>query len=144
MIDEKRLISTLKKTKEVLEPDSLGLYKINIESLIGIVEGMDKIGEWIPVTERLPEERDSLFAKLKGTSKWSVGMFEKMSDTVMTTVELEDGAKKVMSTCTFDGKWILEDKAIKKKVIAWMPLPEPYEDDCKECELFEKEDGVIE
>lgn len=144
MINEKRLISTLKKTKEVLEPDSLGLYKINIESLIGIVEGMDKIGEWIPVTERLPEEHDSLFAKHKGTSRWCVGMFEKMSDTVMATVKLEDGTRKVMSTRTIDGKWSLENTPITKKVIAWMPLPEPYRDDCKECELFEKEDGVIE
>lgn len=26
--------------------------------------------KWIPVTERLPEEHDSIFAKLKGTEKW--------------------------------------------------------------------------
>lgn len=25
---------------------------------------------WIPVTERLPEEYDSIFAKFKGTEKW--------------------------------------------------------------------------
>ena len=86
--------------------------------------------EWIPVTERLPEEHDSLFAKFKGTPQWSVGMFEKMSDTVMTTVELEDGTRKVLSTRTFDGKWSLENATIiKKKVIAWMPLPEPYKEE---------------
>ena len=28
--------------------------------------------EWITVTERLPEEHDSLFAKFKGTPQWSV------------------------------------------------------------------------
>ena len=25
---------------------------------------------WIPVSEEMPEERDSMFAKFKGTSKW--------------------------------------------------------------------------
>lgn len=25
---------------------------------------------WIPVTERMPEEQESIFAKYKGTDKW--------------------------------------------------------------------------
>lgn len=25
---------------------------------------------WIPLSEKMPEERDSMFAKFKGTSKW--------------------------------------------------------------------------
>lgn len=32
---------------------------------------------WIPVSERLPEEHDSIFAKFKGTDNWKRGMFEK-------------------------------------------------------------------
>lgn len=91
----------------------------------------EKYGEWIPVTEKLPEEHDSLFAKFKGTPQWSAGMFEKVSDTVMATVELEDGAIKIVSTRTIDGKWGLENEIIKKKIIAWMPLPEPYKGDTK-------------
>lgn len=39
---------------------------------------------WIPVSEQLPEERDSIFAKLKGTDKWKTGMFEKTSGTTTT------------------------------------------------------------
>lgn len=91
----------------------------------------EKYGEWIPVTEKSPEEHDSLFAKFKGTPQWSAGMFEKVSDTVMATVELEDGARKVVSTRTIDGKWGLENEIIKKKIIAWMPLPELYKGDTK-------------
>ena len=84
--------------------------------------------EWIPVTERLPEEHDSVFAKFKGSSYWTSGLFEKISNTVMATVELEDGTRKVVLTHTLDGKWSLENEIIKKKVIAWMTLPEPYKD----------------
>lgn len=38
--------------------------------------------KWIPVSERLPEEKETIFAKLKGTDKWRSAMFEKMSDDV--------------------------------------------------------------
>ena len=36
-----------------------------------------KSTNWIPVSERLPEEHDSIFAKFKGTDNWKRGMFEK-------------------------------------------------------------------
>ena len=32
---------------------------------------------WIPCSVSMPEERDSMFAKLKGTRKWNDSMFEK-------------------------------------------------------------------
>lgn len=38
---------------------------------IDIIKKQPKVGEWIPVSERLPEEHDSIFAKLYGTDKWS-------------------------------------------------------------------------
>ena len=64
----------------------------------------EKYGEWIPATEKLPEEYDSIFAKFKGTSCWTSAMFEKRSNTVIATLELDDGTRKVASTRTFDGE----------------------------------------
>lgn len=83
---------------------------------------------WIPVEERLPEEHDSIFAKFKGTSKWGGVMWEKQSDEVNVTYELEDGTRKATTSYTLDGVWKLEkeSKVVKKKVVAWQPLPEPY------------------
>lgn len=81
---------------------------------------------WIPVEERLPEEHDSMFATLKGTDKWSKGMFEKRSDDVNVTVEYEDGTRKTISAHTLDGQWKLPSRILKQKVIAWCPYPEPY------------------
>lgn len=81
---------------------------------------------WIPVSERLPEEHDSIFKKFKGTHKWVTGMFEKESDKVNVTIEFEDGTRKTTTSYTLDGEWKLENRLVKMKVIAWKPFPDPY------------------
>ena len=82
-------------------------------------------GGWISCEDRLPEEYNSIFAKLKGTAKWNEAMFEKISEDVNVTVEYENGKRKTMTLHTVDGKW-KKDRFVKFKVIAWQPLPEPY------------------
>ena len=83
--------------------------------------------KWIPCSERMPEERDSMFARWKGTNKWTKAMFEKRSDTVIATIEYSNGERTVAPARTTDGKWrcdcIIGDDG---EAIAWMPLPEPY------------------
>ena len=83
---------------------------------------------WIPCSEQLPEEHDSMFAKLKGTDKWSDAMFEKISDDVNATVEFEDGTRKTLTLHTNDGKWNTNNRIVKFNVIAWQLLPEPYKE----------------
>lgn len=86
--------------------------------------------EWIPVSERLPEEHDSVFAKLYGTDKWSDAFWRTRSKEVLVTLEYEDGIRTAKSSYTTDGKWSIEKETTlsKFKVIAWMPLPEPYKE----------------
>lgn len=82
---------------------------------------------WILVEDGLPEEHDSIFAKFKGTDMWNNAMFEKVSDEVNVTIELEDGTRKTTTSHTLDGKWKVEKECVvNKKVIAWRPLPKPY------------------
>lgn len=81
---------------------------------------------WILVEDGLPEERNSIFAKWKGTDKWSESMFEKISSDVNVTVEYEDGTRQTITAHTLDGKWALPNRVVKQKVIAWRPLPESY------------------
>lgn len=88
---------------------------------------------WILVEDGLPEERNSMFAKWKGTDKWSESMFEKISSDVNVTVEYEDGTRQTITAHTLDGKWALPNRVVKQKVIAWRPLPEPYNPE-KECD----------
>lgn len=81
--------------------------------------------QWIPCSERLPEERDSIFAKLYGTEKWRDAMFRKTSKTVIITVEHLDGTGQTAPCHTIDGEWNQSIKGMGK-VVAWMPLPEPW------------------
>lgn len=81
---------------------------------------------WIPVSERLPEEHDSIFKKFKGTSKWDPAMFEKTSGYVIATVEYMDGTCLTTRAHTTDGIWKADNSLMSGKVVAWMLLPEPY------------------
>lgn len=62
-----------------------------IEQLKDDLEQDEKENGWIPVSEGLPEEHDSIFAKFKGTDNWKRGMFEKTSKYVIATVVFDDG-----------------------------------------------------
>lgn len=99
---------------------------IFVNEIVELIKEVPTIGEWIPCSERMPEEYESIFAKFKGTDQWKGAMFEKISDNVNVTVEFEDGTRKTMKGYTVDGKWKL-DTAVKCKVVAWQPLPDPYQ-----------------
>lgn len=87
--------------------------------------------DWIPCSEAMPEERDSMFKKFKGTNSWNRAMFERISDEVNVTVEFDDGRRITKTMHTTDKKW-RKDSITSGKVIAWMPLPEPYRGDKNE------------
>lgn len=84
--------------------------------------------EWIPVSERLPKEHDSIFTKLYGTDKWDSKLHRTVSNRVLVTVEYDDGTRIVKESYTRDGEWKDEKKIINCKVVAWMEMPEPYKE----------------
>ena len=107
--------------------EDIGLTPDEIYQLKAAVEKL----RWIPVTERLPEEQDSLFTKLKGTDEWKKGMFAGASDDVLVTIECEDGGlEKCQTAKIIDGEW--KNTFLRTfsgaKVIAWMPFPEAYKE----------------
>lgn len=85
---------------------------------------------WIPISEKLPDEHDSIFARLYGTDKWDDAFWRTRSKEVLVTIEYENGERTVKSSHTTDGKWWIEKGTTlsKFKVIAWMPMPEPYKE----------------
>lgn len=82
--------------------------------------------EWIPVSEKLPDEHDSVFAKSYGTDKWNNMFWRTTSNRVIATIKYNDGTVIVKEAFTHDGEWTVEKKNINCKVIAWMPFPNPY------------------
>lgn len=74
---------------------------------------------WIPCSERPPKEKDAGILKKLGT--------EKRSEYVLVTVEVK-GERMVAQACTKDGVWDWDMKYAFPdfKVVAWMPMPEPY------------------
>ena len=106
------------------------IYKGKLVDRLAHYEDCEENGElnrWFQCSNRMPEEKDSIFARWKGTNRWTKAMFEKRSDTVIATIEYSDGERAVAPAHTTDGKWrcnsIVENDG---EVIAWMPLPIPY------------------
>lgn len=85
-----------------------GTIGISCESCV-IQKIMNAYGEareniWIPVEERMPEELDYVFV----------------------TVKYPSGVRLTEVAHIINGKWAITLPSCNGKVIAWMPLPEPY------------------
>ena len=77
----------------------------------------------------LPPEHKTMFARLKGTDKWKPTMFEKMSKSVLVTLEMYDKngmpERIVTVSHTTDGQWRGLPSIAPNKVIAWADMPAP-------------------
>lgn len=121
MISKDSLIKTFKKLQGV---DALA--NMFITDVIKVIKEQPEADPWIMCSDRMPEEHDSMFKRFKGTNKWNNAMFENSSDNVNVTIEFENGKRATATSCTVDGKWECEKEyGLRKKVIAWQPLPEP-------------------
>ena len=127
MRNEKAADPTWEYVKEYCRKRCLMI--ISVELYNEMVRRLNAINRWIPVSEGLPKEIDSIFAKFKGTPEWKSGMWEKRSDHVFVTVMLEDGFTAVDVACTRDGEWVFDQYSVAlrpRKVLAWRPFPAAY------------------
>lgn len=82
----------------------------------------DRPQEWIPCSERLPEEKEWIGTKAFGTtiSDEVLVTFESRGKRFVKPISFQNGELGGMDKRTMDviyGEW---------KVVAWMPLPEPW------------------
>lgn len=86
-----------------------------IEEVLDILDNQPKVGEWIPVSERLPEHATKVCLSLES------------SDPVLVAVIDENGN----TTTSVD--FLIEDTRAcalnDNSIIAWQPLPEPYKEE---------------
>lgn len=88
------------------------------------IKALEQEPRWIPVSERMPEEREWIGTKQFGTT---------ISDEVYVTFEMPNGERFTdhlsFQNGELSGYKQSEINAYYKgaKPIAWMPLPKPYE-----------------
>lgn len=159
MIDEKKLLRYLSDwwLSETPRGDGTILF-INgkpqktpmmkaIEDFMRVVEEQPKVGEWIPVSERLPDNEQEV--EITYVNKhWKTGeplyftcrafytdgtMNTEESDYVWNETDNWEYNEKLDAYIIPEGWWervsfAEEFGVIDKPVIAWQPLPEPYEE----------------
>lgn len=110
MIDEKKLIEDILQHENVLASAN-HVYKSGYRDrqveIIDIINRQPKVGEWIPVSEKLPEE--------SGT--YIVNAIENC----IVHVTFAKWMKRMK-------KWNLTGSRSYWKVTAWQPLPESYKE----------------
>lgn len=138
MIDEKKLLKALQGFHEREEEyksvfDEQGIYYEPqtglIDEIIKYVQKMPKVGEWIPVSERLPEEEAKEFIKehLNG-----IGYLYPC----LLTYRSPNTEKINVVRFYYDlyQNWFVnlrEEPCEKDRCLAWQPLPEPWEGEDK-------------
>lgn len=105
MIDEKKLIEDIEKEIEFAMKCNMPAMVAGMRQIASVIENQPKIGEWIPCSERLPEE--------SGT--YIVNAIENH----IVHVTFAKWMPRIK-------RWNLTGSRSYWKVIAWMPLPKPY------------------
>lgn len=98
MIDENRLIE---KFEEIQSSCETLMERVWFDGVLAIIESQPKVNEWIPVEERLPEQ------SLNSVIGWDAYR------------------ERCCFVQYYMNEWILGNHETVK-IVAWMPLPEPY------------------
>ena len=98
-------------------------FKLAIQAL---TEKLER--EWIPVSERLPEEYEQS-SDIYDMDTLAVIDTKHFTASDLMVVTVKDIDKDILFVCddiTVDGKWVNFSDGFE--VIAWQPLPEPYKE----------------
>lgn len=106
MIDEKKLIEDIEKEIEFAMKCNMPTMVAGMRQIASIIEDQPKVGEWIPCSERLPENETRVLVQ------WKKYFSDEIHIHILALNAL--------------GEWYCDLKCINGKAIAWQPLPEPY------------------
>lgn len=110
MIDEKKLIEDLKVQFDALyREDGELIYSDHViigddvDAIIKLVNSQPQVGGWIPVSERLPKEYETVIG-VTDLNYYCIAVYCK-----------QHGFRSM-------------DVGVESDIIAWQPLPEPYKE----------------
>ena len=112
MIDEKLLIENI---QQKISPERYGRVCNPLDVIYGVLQVIDeqpKVGEWIPCSERLPAYDYDYFNEY-GEDREYIVMIKRAT---------------APTNLYFDGNEWYDDIYRGYKVVAWQPLPEPWEE----------------
>lgn len=101
----------MKRTIELSENDYRALKEDGVQNHLALADSIiahsvpyeeRSQGEWTPVSEGLPE---------------------RYTDVIVTDIEISN---TYQSRYVGNGYWECDNGTLKNRIIAWMPLPEPY------------------
>ena len=113
MIDEKGLVNEIKNW---IKTDRFGDYSAGyiLSDVIEEINKMPKVGEWISVSERLPDVDEYILVSFENFSVPMIGRY---------TVDDDDGG--TFRVGDEDDSFVQHDLYVN----AWQPLPEPYREE---------------
>ena len=124
MIDEKKLIE---ERPEWLNPDCVGNEEYNKgwndcnKYWCNTIERQPKVGEWIPCSERIPEEGKRVLVWFE---YFRYGNYNKPFQTWGISYTIDEAWSGFVN-----GQSGWKDL----KILAWMPLPEPFKETIQDC-----------
>ena len=151
MIDEKKLIKDIqnrinywenKAAEYEIVGDTEGIdicveKTIELGAVMRFIKDMPKVGEWIPVSERMPKEHEVSEPIFDSVTLAEIDVkHHTTSDLAQVTVKDEDGERFVYFDYTVDGKWFCYNEDLGFEVLAWQPLPEPAKEKKNEKRRF--------
>lgn len=140
MIDENKLIEAIEK-----EFEGVCVYDVSpsqaIADFVDIVDKQPKVGEWIPCSERLPEDGRSVVVILIHTYESDYTRYS-----IARYIDCSNGE---YHWCDEHYGYLEWDKysdgrggCSHYKVVAWMPLPSPYNADRKKVEQMTTQEAI--
>ena len=119
MIDEKKLIESLRASLNT------GRESFPVDLIVECIEEQPKIGEWIPCSECLPEDVDNrFFMCIVENHEEDLPMFWQYEEEYGFGFWHDIFNEETLGFV--DTEFKTNEELGYEKVIAWMPLPEPY------------------
>ena len=119
MIDEKKLSESLRASLNT------GRESFPVDLIVECIEEQPKIGEWIPCSECLPEDVDNrFFMCIVENHEEDLPMFCQYEEEYGFGFWHDIFNEETLGFV--DTEFKTNEELGYEKVIAWMPLPEPY------------------
>ena len=131
MIDEKKLIEDIEK-----EFEGVCVYDVSpsqaVNDFVEIVDRQPKVDEWIPCSERLPEELTPV--NVTWVNRKPTSYYENIKDIPFTATAVYCNEKWFWWSVICEdilaeyGRNDAEMVDEEVEILAWQPLPEPYKE----------------